>query len=170
MISRRCGKGKRRVTIPDWEQTPEAVEASMKDAIRKGECCAGSNRRPGSRQVTFKSTVVALDEPLIRRTRRNKATIIKESTQTPQCAPREKMRSKLSRNGRSALIIARTFTRRSKPFADTHPKLTGEDEKLLKKRCGDYRRAGLELPPDQPRKSNSCARIVQARTDFDTNS
>ena len=36
-----------------------------------------------------------------------------------------------------------------KAFVDTHPKLTGEDEKLLKETLRDYRRAGLELPPDK---------------------
>jgi len=31
-------------------------------------------------------------------------------------------------------------------FADTHPKLSGEDEKLLKETLRDYRRAGLDAP------------------------
>ena len=36
-----------------------------------------------------------------------------------------------------------------KAFADSKPKLSGEDEKLFKETLRDYRRAGLELPPDK---------------------
>src|SRR4029453_19365950 len=50
------------LTIPDWEQTPEAVEAAVKNAIAKANA---SLDRIGSQElgkVTFKSTAVALDE------------------------------------------------------------------------------------------------------------
>src|SRR5436190_1601399 len=57
-----------------------------------------------------------------------------------------------------------------KAFADTHPKLTGEDEKLLKETLRDYRRAGLELPPDQRREVEQLRKeLSKLGTDFDTN-
>src|SRR6184192_1725574 len=57
-----------------------------------------------------------------------------------------------------------------KAFADTHPKLTGEDEKLLKETLRDYRRAGLELAPDQRKEVEQLRKeLSKLGTDFDTN-
>jgi thimet oligopeptidase len=57
-----------------------------------------------------------------------------------------------------------------KAFADTHPKLTGEDEKLLKETLRDYRRAGLELPQDQRKEVEQLRKeLSKLGTDFDTN-
>src|SRR5207249_2250282 len=56
-----------------------------------------------------------------------------------------------------------------KAFADTHPKLTGEDEKLLKETLRDYRRAGLELAPDQRKEVEQLRKeLSKLGTDFDT--
>ena len=46
-----------------------------------------------------------------------------------------------------------------KAFADTKPKLAGEDKKLLDETMRDYRRAGLALPPEKRTRSKICARI-----------
>jgi Zn-dependent oligopeptidases len=57
-----------------------------------------------------------------------------------------------------------------KAFADTHPKLSGEDEKLLKETLRDYRRAGLELPPDQRKEVEGLRKeLTELGTDFETN-
>src|SRR2546428_1440852 len=57
-----------------------------------------------------------------------------------------------------------------KAFADTHPKITGEDEKLLKEPMRDYRRAGSELPPDQRKEVEELRKeLSKLGTDFDTN-
>src|SRR6516165_9691487 len=56
-----------------------------------------------------------------------------------------------------------------KAFADTHPKLSGEDEKLLKETLRDYRRAGLDLPPDQRKEVEELRKeLSKMGTDFDT--
>src|SRR5216110_1143034 len=49
------------LTIPDWEQTPEAVEASMKNAIAKANASLDRIGAQDPSRVTFRSTVVALD-------------------------------------------------------------------------------------------------------------
>ena len=57
-----------------------------------------------------------------------------------------------------------------KAFADTHPKLSGEDEKLLKETLRDYRRAGLELPPDQRKEVEDLRKeLTRLGTDFEAN-
>jgi hypothetical protein len=103
------------LTIPEWEQTPEAIEASVKDADRQGEHRLDRIGAQDLGKVTFKSTVAALDdltycEPATQRT--TKQPLSKKQIQMPPCAAPLKMRKGVSKTGRSELIIARTFTRR----------------------------------------------------------
>src|SRR5437868_3983886 len=55
-------KANAQLTIPQWDQTPDAVTKSVKDAI------AAANKRldqvgaQDPKKVTFKSTIVALDD------------------------------------------------------------------------------------------------------------
>src|SRR5204863_3078674 len=56
-----------------------------------------------------------------------------------------------------------------KALADIHHKLTSEDEKLLKETLREYRRAGLELPPDQRKEVEQLRKkLSKLGTDFDT--
>jgi len=72
------------LTIPDWEQTPDAVEASMKAAILKANTALDQIGAQDLGNVTFKSTVVALDDLTYQAgIAANKATIIKETSTNP---------------------------------------------------------------------------------------
>ena len=72
------------LTIPDWEQTPQAVEAAMKDAIAKANKALDQIGAQDLSKVTFKSTVVALDDLTYQAgIAANKATIIKETNTDP---------------------------------------------------------------------------------------
>src|SRR5881396_2237251 len=147
------------LTIPDWEQTPEAVEASMKDAIAKANAALDQIGAQDLGKVTFKSTVVALDDATYQAgLAANKATIIKETNTNPAMRTAGENAVKAFQDWAVGIDYRKDVYKAIKAFADTHPKLTGEDEKLLKETLRDYRRAGLELPPDQRWKSNSCAR------------
>src|SRR6516165_9309653 len=68
------------LTIPDWEQTPEAVDAMMKNAIDTANKALDQIGAQDLSKVTFKSTVVALDDLTWQAANAaNKAVIIKES-------------------------------------------------------------------------------------------
>src|SRR5207237_6414493 len=68
------------LTIPDWEQTPEAVETSIKNAIANANAALDQIGAQDLGKVTFKSTVVALDDATYQAgLAANKATIIKET-------------------------------------------------------------------------------------------
>ena len=57
-----------------------------------------------------------------------------------------------------------------KAFADTHPKLSGEDEKLFKETMRDFRRAGLDLPPDKRKEVEDLRKqLSKLGTDFSVN-
>src|SRR5213079_2424528 len=110
-------------------------------------------------KVTFKSTVVALDDVTYQASlAANKATIIKETNTNPAMRTAAENAVKAFQDWAVGIDYREDVYKAIRAFADTHPKLTGEDEKLLKETLRDYRRAGLELPPTSERKSNSCAR------------
>src|SRR5438270_10971463 len=138
------------LTIPDWERTPEAVEASMKNAIAKANVALDQIGAQDPGKVTFKSTVVALDDLTYQAgLAANKATIIKEANTNPAMRSAAENAVKAFQDWAVGIDYREDVYKAIKAFADTHPKLTGEDEKLLKETLRDYRRAGLDLPPDQ---------------------
>jgi thimet oligopeptidase len=159
------------LTIPDWEQTPKAPEAAMKDTIAKANAALDRIGAQDLSKVTFKSTVVALDDVTYQASlAANKATIIKETNTNPAMRTAAENAVKAFQDWAVGIDYREDVYKAIKAFADTHPKLTGEDEKLLKETLRDYRRAGLDLPPD-PRKEVEQLRkeLSKLGTDFDTN-
>ena len=159
------------LTIPDWEQTPEAVEASMKDAIAKANAALDQIGAQDLGKVTFKSTVVALDDATYQAgLAANKATIIKETNTNPAMRTAGENAVKAFQEWAVGIDYREDVYKAIKAFAETHPKLTGEDEKLLRETLRDYRRAGLELPPDQRKEVEQLRKeLSKLGTDFDTN-
>src|SRR5213596_1088660 len=159
------------LTIPDWEQTPEAVEASMKNAIAKANSALDQIGAQDLAKVTFKSTVVALEDLTYQAgLAANKATIIKETNTNPAMRAAGENAVKAFQDWAVGIDYREDVYKAIKAFADTRPKLAGEDEKLLKETLRDYRRAGLELPPDQRREVEQLRKeLSKLGTDFDTN-
>src|SRR5213080_4771016 len=159
------------LTLPDWEQKPDAVEASMKNAIAKADAALDQIGGQDLGKVTFKSTVVALDDLGYQAANAaNKATIIKETNTNPAMRTAAENAVKTYQEWAVGIDYREDVYKAVKTFADTHPKLTGEDEKLLKETMRDYRRAGLELPPDQRKEVEQLRKeLSKLGTDFDTN-
>src|SRR5438046_2078601 len=159
------------LTIPDWEQTPEAVEAAMKNAIAKANAALDQIGAQELSKVTFKSTVVALDDVTYQASlAANKATIIKETNTNPAMRTAAENAVKAFQDWAVGIDYREDVYKAIKAFADTHPKLTGEDEKLFKETLRDYRRAGLELPQDQRKEVEQLRKeLSKLGTDFDTN-
>jgi len=159
------------LTIPDWEQTPEAVEASMKDAIAKANTALDQIGSQDLSKVTFKSTVAELDDATYKAgLAANKATIIKDTNTNAAMRTAAENAVKAFQDWAVGVDYRENVYKAIKAFADTHPKLTGEDEKLLKETLRDYRRAGLELPPDQRKEVEQLRKeLSKLGTDFDSN-
>src|SRR5438309_4536811 len=159
------------LTIPDWEQTSKAVETSIKNAISKANATLDQIGAQDLGKVTFKSTVVALDDATYQAgLAANKATIIKETNTNPALRTAAENAVKAFQEWAVGIDYREDVYKAIKAFADTHPKLTGEDEKLLKETLRDYRRAGLELPSDQRREVEQLRKeLSKLGTDFDTN-
>ena len=159
------------LTIPEWEQTPEAVEASMKDAIAKANTALDQIGAQDLSKVTFKSTVVALDDLTYQAgLAANRATLIKETNTNPAMRSAAENAVKAFQEWAVGIDYREDVYKAIKAFADTHPKLSGEDAKLLKETLRDYRRAGLELPPDQRKEVEQLRKeLSKLGTDFDSN-
>src|SRR5246500_3661516 len=159
------------LTIPDWEKTPEAVETAMKNAIAKANTALDRIGAQDPGKVTFKSTVVALDDVTYEASlAANRATIIKETNTNPAMRTAAENAVKAFQDWAVGIDYREDVYKAIKAFADTHPKLSGEDEKLLKETLRDYRRAGLDLPPDQRKEIEQLRKeLSKLGTDFDTN-
>src|SRR5437879_12971374 len=56
-----AAKANAQLTIPDWQQTPAAIETSAKDAIKKANAALDAIGKLDPKKVTFQNTVVGLD-------------------------------------------------------------------------------------------------------------
>ena len=159
------------LTIPNWEQKPEAVEAAMKNAIAKANTSLDRIGAQDLGKVTFKSTVVALDDVSYEAgLAANRANLIKEANTNPAMRTAAENAVKAFENWAVGVDYREDVYKAIKAFADTHPKLSGEDEKLLKETLRDYRRAGLALPPDQRKEVEDLRKeLTKLGTDFDAN-
>ncbi|HMF45978.1 MAG TPA: M3 family metallopeptidase [Candidatus Udaeobacter sp.] len=159
------------LTIPDWEKTPEAVETAMKNAIAKANAALDQIGAQDASKATFKSTVVALDDVTYEASlAANRATIIKETNTNPAMRTAAENAVKAFQDWAVGVDYREDVYKAVKAFADTHPKLGGEDEKLLKETLRDYRRAGLELPLEQRKEVEGLRKeLSKLGTDFDSN-
>ena len=138
------------LTIPNWEQTPEAVDAMMKNAIATANKALDQIGAQDLSKVTFKSTIVALDDLTYQAgNAANKAVIIKESNTNEKMRGAAENAVKEFQDWAVGIDYREDVYKALKAFADTKPKLSGEDKKLFDETMRDYRRAGLELPPDK---------------------
>jgi len=159
------------LTIPDWEKTPEAVETAMKNAIAKANAALDQIGAQDASKATFKSTVVALDDVTYEASlAANRATIIKETNTNPAMRTAAENAVKAFQDWAVGVDYREDVYKAGEAFANTHGKLGGEDEKLLKETLRDYRRAGLELPLEQRKEVEGLRKeLSKLGTDFDSN-
>lgn len=159
------------LTIPDWEQTPEAVDKMMKDAIAKANAALDEIGKQDPKKVTFKSTVVALDDLGYEAYRAaNKAVIIKSTNKDEKMRNAGENAVKEFQDWVVGVDYREDVYKAVKAFADTNPKLSGEDKKLLDETMRDYRRAGLPLPPEKRKEVEQLRKdLAKLGTDFEKN-
>src|SRR5438876_10844321 len=164
-------KANTQLTIPDWPQTPEAVETSAREAIKKGNAVLDAIGKLDRKKVTFQNSVVALDDLAYEVNNvENKATIIKEANTDPKMRAAAENAVKTLNDWFVGIDYREDVYKSVKAFADTNPQLTGEDKKLLDEIMRDYRRAGLALAPGKRKEGEELRKQVsRLGTDFDTN-
>jgi thimet oligopeptidase len=159
------------LTIPDWPQTPEAVDAAMKDAIAKGNAALDEIGKQDLSKVSFKNTIVALDDLAYQASlAANKSVIIKQTNTVPAMRTAAENAVKAYQDWAVGIDYREDVYKAIKAFADTHPKLNGEDQKLFNETLRDYRRAGLDLPPEKRQEVERLRKeLSKMETDFSSN-
>jgi thimet oligopeptidase len=159
------------LALPDWEHTPEAIDAMMKNAIDTANKALDQIGQQDPSKVTFQSTVVALDDlGWTAGNAANRAVVIKESSPDAKVREAAENAVKAFQDWAVGIDYREDVYEALKAFANTKPKLSGEDKKLFDETMRDYRRAGLDLPPEKRKDVEDLRKqLAKVGTDFDTN-
>ncbi len=159
------------LALPDWEHTPEAVDAMTKNAIDTANKALDQIGQQDLGKVSFKSTVLALDDlNWAASNAESRAVVLKESNTDPKVREAAENSVKTFQDWAVGIDYREDVYKALKAFADTKPKLTGEDKKLFDETMRDYRRAGLDLPPEKRKEVEDLRKqLAKLGTDFDSN-
>ncbi len=158
------------ISLPDFETTTNAIELSVKTTIAGANAALDQIGRLQPPEVNFKNTLRALDDVNygISLTE-NRLEIIKETSTEAALRDAATDQIKVIEEWAVGLDYREDVYRAVKAYADTKPRLTGEDAKLLKETMRDYTRAGLSLPKAQRDEVEGLRKKLSGlTTDFET--
>ncbi len=159
------------LTIPQWPKAPVDVQGEINTAIAKADAALDVIGKQELGKVTLKSTVGALDnmqnEAAIAI---NKAIVIQQTNQQGAMREAAEKAIKVFQDWAVGVDYREDVYKAVKAFADTKPKLEGENALLLQHILRDYRRAGLSLPPEKRAEVEKLRKeLAKLETDFQAN-
>ena len=159
------------LSLPTFEQTPEAVKQAVTNAINTANGKLDQIGKLRTDQVTFANTVRALDDLGYEAgLTASRVGLMKETSTNAAIRDAGTDAEKVFSDWAVGLDYREDVYKAIKAYADTNPKLEGEDAKLLKEVMRDYRRAGLELPKAQRDEVERLRKeLAKLSTDFDKN-
>jgi len=166
-----AAKANRVLTIPDWEQTPDALTASTMEAIAKGNAALDQIGSQNLEHVTFESSVAALENLRADVSAvANRATTISETNPDPLMRAAAQSALKKFQKWNVGIDYREDVFKAIKAFAAKKPNLIGEDENLLSETLRDFRRAGMELPADKRKEIEQLRRkLSELAAEFEAN-
>jgi thimet oligopeptidase len=157
--------------IPEWPKTPVEVQANIDTAIAKANAALDAIGKQDLGKVTFASTVGALDN--IQNDAQiaiGKTVIVQQTNQEAAMRDAAEKAVKVFQDWAVGVDYREDVYKAVKAYADTKPKLEGEDALLLKHTLRDYRRAGLALPPERRAEVEKLRKeLAKLETDFQAN-
>lgn len=159
------------LTIPQWPKTPAEVESNINAAIAKANAGLDAIGKQDLSKVTFESTVRALDDIQNDATIEVQKTVVVQQT-NKDAAMRDAAEKavKVFQDWAVGVDYREDVYKAVKAYADTKPKLEGEDALLLEYVMRDYRRAGLALPKEKQAEVEKLRKeLAQLETDFQSN-
>ena len=159
------------LTIPHWPKTPLEVQAEIDGAIAKANTGLDAIGKQDPGKVTFESTVGALDNLQNEATIAiNKTVVIQQTNQDAAMRDAAEKAVKVFQDWAVGVDYREDVYKAVKAYADTKPKLEGEDALLLEHTLRDYRRAGLALAPDKRAEVEKLRKeLAKLETDFEAN-
>ncbi|MDR3458838.1 MAG: Zn-dependent oligopeptidase [Verrucomicrobiae bacterium] len=170
-FQKRAAKFNEVVTLPTFETTPEAVQATTDKTIKDGNAALDSigQLKPG--EVNFVNTIRALDDMgYAQGLVANRFSLIEQTSTNAAVRDAATDAIKKISDWSVGTDYREDVYAAVKAYASTQPHLEGEDKKLLDETMRDYRRAGLDLPKDQRDEVEKLRKEVTAlETDFENN-
>jgi thimet oligopeptidase len=159
------------LTIPHWPKTPLEVQAEIDNAIAKANAGLDTIGKQDLGKVTFKSTVGAIDNlQNDAQIAFQKTGIIQQTNQEAAMRDAAEKAIKVFQDWAVGVDYREDVYKAVKAYADTKPKLEGEDALLLEHTLRDYRRAGLALPPERRAEVEKLRKeLAKLETDFQAN-
>lgn len=170
-IQKQGSKFKNVLKLPEFETTPEAIAATAKKTIADGDALLDGVGKLSARQVNFDNTLGALDR-LASEVGANMSRIylIKETSTNEKMRDAATEAVKKLQEWAVGLDYREDVYKAVKAYADTKPKLEGEEAKLLEETMRDYRRAGLALPKAERDEVEKLRKeLADVGTDFQSN-
>ncbi len=157
--------------LPQFETTPEAIKKTADQTMVSANAALDHIGKLKAGEVNFANTIGALDANavLIAETM-NRISLIKETSTNAALRDAATEAVKRLEEWGVGLDYREDVYRAVKAYADTNPKLAGEEGKLFAETMRDYRRAGLALPKPQRDEVEKLRKELSAvSTDFDSN-
>ena len=159
------------VRVPAFETSSNEIQATFTKTLAAGNAALDRIGRVSPGKVTFENTVRALDDrdfqlALVA----NRLAVIEQTSTNP--AVRDAATDSIKQL--SAWMVGLDYREdvyaAVKAYADTQPKLAGEDAELLSETMRDYRRAGPALPKaDRDEVERMRKELTGLETDFENN-
>lgn len=168
---RRAGHFNAVVTLPQLERTTNGVRMSIRQIVAVGNAALDRIGALKPREVTFENTVRALDDVGYEISlTEDRLSLLKEVSADAALRDAATDALKELQEWVVGLDYREDVYRALKAYAETKPRLKGEDAKLLEETMRDFRRAGLELPKakrdEVERMRKELSRLM---TDFESN-
>jgi thimet oligopeptidase len=167
----RAGHFKSVVALPKLETTPAAIEKSVSNTLARADLALAQIGSCRLDQLTVPNTVGALDDILFEASlTANRMQLLKETSTNAALRDAATDAAKVISEWAVGIDYREDVYKAVKRFSDTHPKLSGENAKLLSEVMRDYKRAGLGLPkPDRDEVERLRKELTRLTTDFESN-
>ena len=147
------------------------VPANIAAALKKADTgIAWIIRQPNAKR-TFDNTLGAVDRISARLDRDTSLTVFMQFV-SPDATTRDAARAGDEAVSNWAIALGKNegLYKAVKAYANTHPKLEGEQKRMLEHTLRDYRRAGMELAPEKRKRLQKIeVELSKLSTDFETN-
>jgi len=159
------------VTLPTFETTTNEIAATLTNTIVAGNAALDRIGALAPAEVNFTNTVRALDDLAFQLTLvDNRLGLIEQTSTNADLRDAATAAIKEFETWMVGLDYREDVYRAVKAYADTQPKLEGEDARLLSHTLRDYRRAGLHLPkPERDQVEQMRKELTALSTDFQNN-
>ena len=159
------------VVLPQFELTTNEISSALRQTIAVANVALDGVAALKAREVTFENTVRALDDIAYQVSLTdNRLSLIKETSASSIIRDAATDALKQLEEWMVGLDYREDVYQAVKAFADTRPRLAGEDAKLLAETLRDYRRAGLQLPKAQRDEVERMRKeLSRLTTDYESN-